>query len=224
MKRLTKAVLAALLLVGAGSASAVELVSGVWTPLPGRTLALDPDLAGVALEDEIQAFSFAAGAGMVTGTVQSTVVRSSVDGTLDFYWRIISDTSSSGGITAFRLGDFITSMYDADWRIDGLGNTAPSEAKLFPGTGGNVNYLFTGAGLSGLAPGNSSYFMFLDTSATAYDRLGRFDLTSGSDISDIYMTFAPAQVQVPEPAGAAIFALGIAGLALARRRKNGSQS
>ena len=224
MKRFTKSVLAALLIVGASGASAVELVAGPWTPLPGRTLVMDPDLAGVALADELQAFSFGVGAGMISGTVQSTVVRSSVDGTLDFYWRIISDTASSGAIDAFRLGDFVTSMYDADWRIDGLGSTAPTDAKLFPGVGGNVNYRFTGAGMSGLMPGSSSFFLFLDTSATTYDRSATFDLTSGNDISGTYSTFAPSQAEVPEPASAAIFALGVAGMALARRRKNGSQA
>ncbi|UUZ49732.1 hypothetical protein LP420_05975 [Massilia sp. B-10] len=49
------------------------------------------------LEDEIQAFSFVANGGVISGTVQSRVVRSTLDGTLDFYWRVVSDADSGSG-------------------------------------------------------------------------------------------------------------------------------
>ncbi|QYF93551.1 PEP-CTERM sorting domain-containing protein [Massilia sp. PAMC28688] len=223
MKMLARSLIGAAMLAAASSAHAEILTVDVWTPLPGTTLAAQPELAGLALEDELQAFSFATAAGTISGTVQSRVVRSSVDGTLDFYWRIVTDRSSSEALTAFRLGGFYTPLYDANWRMDGEGDTAPVEAKLFPGAGGNVNFRFSIPGTpdSGIAPGMGSYYMMLDTSALTYARTARYDMT-GSDgsISGMFETFAPGQI--PEPGTLAVFTLGLAGLGLARRRKDGT--
>ena len=60
------------------------------TSLPGTTEADRPELAGVILEDTMTVYSFAGAAGeFVTGVINSLVVRSTLDGTLDFYWRIM---------------------------------------------------------------------------------------------------------------------------------------
>ena len=64
-----------------------------------------PELAGLVLQDDVQAFSFNG----VSGTVQNRVVRETASGTLDFYWRIVVDPSSTANnpaIEAFRLIDF----------------------------------------------------------------------------------------------------------------------
>lgn len=216
MKKLARSLVGAALMAAATSASAVILPTGVWTPLPGTTVALQPELEGVALEDELQAFSFATDGGTVSGAVQSRVVRSTVDGTLDFYWRILTDASSTVPLVTFRLGNFFSPSYDANWRIDGLGDTAPSQAMLFGGGGGKINFRFDAGGPgTGILPGGESYFLMLDTSYTAYARSAIYDLTGRDGISDLFTTFAP----IPEPASAALFALGMAGLALTRRRK-----
>jgi len=217
MKSFAKSLIAAALMTIAGSASAVVLTPSVLTPLPGTTVALNPQLAGIVLEDVMQSFSFAANGGTVSGTVQSRVVRSTLDGTLDFYWRVTSDLASSAAISSFRIGNFMTASYDADWRIDGLGDTAPATAYLFPGTAGDVNYIFSGQRIGGLGAGAESYFMFMDTSATKYDMSAIYDLTAQVEISNLFSTFAPSYV--PEPGSVAIFALGFAGLAAARRRR-----
>lgn len=198
------------------NADAVVLSIGT-TPISGTTVAANPQLAGIVLEDDVVPFSFAAGGGTVSGSVQSRVVRSSVDGTLDFYWRVINDANSAIAISSFRLGNFVTAVYDGNYRLDGTGDVGPGSVLRFNEPA--LNFRFDGAG--GAAPstikaGASSYFMFLDTNATAYARTASYDLTvsDSSEISGLYATFAP----VPEPASYALFAGGLAVLALRRRR------
>ncbi|WP_338763048.1 PEP-CTERM sorting domain-containing protein [Massilia sp. METH4] len=216
--RKLKTIATACLLALAGTASAVVLTPDVVTPLPGTTVAEQPELAGVVLVDDVQEFSFSAYGGLVTGTVQSRVVRSDIDGTLDFYWRVINDAGSAGAITALRIGDFLTSVYDANWAVDGLGDTPAYNARLFSAPTNGVNFLFEAPDVDALEAGASSYFLLLDTDATAYARTGLYDLTteeSGS-ISPTFATFAPA---IPEPATYGMFAAGLGVLVLLRRRR-----
>jgi hypothetical protein len=215
----TIAVAAGLSLAAAGS-SAVNLPEGITTPLPGTTLAASPQLAGVVLEDEVQAYSFTTLSGTLSGTVQSRVVRSSVDGTLDFYWRVISDGASTGSLSAFRLGEFHAPEYNANWRLDGPGSAAPAVAFHFAGAMSSyVNFEFvSGPAGNTMTPGTGSYFMFLDTSALNYARSGIYDVTGEGNLSNLYTTFAPA---VPEPATYSLLLAGLAVVGVAANRRRG---
>lgn len=204
------------LLAAAPSAHAVSLNTAFGadpfkdTSLGGTTSAARPELAATVVEDVIQPFSLPG----ITGWVQNRVVRENVAGTLDFYWRVTVDPTSSGGaVDSFRLGDFgYSNITDADWRIDGLGSAAPYVGRLFNPAGrpdGAINFLFTDPAVGPadpFSPTGGSRFFFLHTSATDYAKTATYDLTAPNvGISAEYKTFAP----VPEPSTLVLAACGM---------------
>jgi hypothetical protein len=205
------------------SASAVPL-SGAGTtdfPITGTTAANRPELGGVVLEDKITEFTISGAGETLTGTIQNRVVRSELDGTLDFYWRIVP-TSGNGDLLAFRVSGFEGFTLDADWRIDGLGDVAPDTARYFGDGSGDVNFLFSNneVGFNQAGSYEESMFFFLDTDATSYSESGRFDLLCAEHdcMSITYSTFAPTAV--PIPAALWLFGSGIVGLmGFSRRRQ-----
>ncbi len=197
----------------------VALVTPGEYALPGTTAAERPELAGLILEDQLFDYSFTdSNTGeSVSGTVQNRVVKSDVDGTMDFYWRIRPNnpgTTPEGEITAIRLfNGFDGWALDADWRSDGLGTSSPDTAKYF--ASGGVNFLFKDNPVSYTNDANNgSYFFFLDSQATAYSMTGKYDLlcndsAGGNCISQVFTTFAPA---VPLPAAFWLFVSGLLSL------------
>lgn len=219
-KNIYKGVISGLLLLSGQAAWSVSLpVAGDYA-LPGTTSAARPELAGTVLEDLITSYSFTGSAGQtLEGTIQNRVVRS-IDGTVDFYWRIVS-TGGNDDIDAFRVIGFDSFALDADWRIDGLGSAAPDTARYFGAGSGAVNFLFDTdpVGLSAAGGYDESVFFFLDTDATHYDFTGQFDLLCADSgcVSSLYETFAPSAV--PVPAAVWLMGSGLLGLAGVARRK-----
>lgn len=190
------------------------------TALGGTTAAARPELAGLIIEDVLTPFSIPSQ--NVSGTVQNRVVRETGTGTLDFYWRILVDSNSTGaGVSSLRIGDFgFDFLTDADWRLDGLGSVAPDIGRVFnPATApeGFMNFVFSDP----IPAGSESYFFFLHTDATAYAKTAMYDLTlSGTaGISESYSTFAPANPVPDGGSSLALLSLGLLSLgAWARRR------
>ena len=213
-----KALIATTLLAAvAGSAHAVLLNPGDTQLLPGTTVAAEPQLAGVIEVDELLPFSFADGGGNISGTVQVRVVRSTVDNTIDFYWRIFNDSNSSDGINLLHVGDFNTSAYDVNWRIDGLGDVAPTQGLRHLAPIDNAfDYLFADL----LQPGTTSKFVFIDTDAFSYARTATFHLLDLDRVSSSmnFTTYAPSTV--PEAGSLALVVAGLSAIAFTRRRKH----
>lgn len=193
----------------------VSLTSAGDYAISGTTFAARPELGGTVIADTLSNFSFSGAGETVSGTIQNRVVREDGTGTLDFYWRIMP-TEGEGDIDAFRVIGFDNVTLDADWRIDGLGNVAPTTARYFGPGSGSVNFLFDGPKVG---IGDSSNFFFLHTDATNYAMTGQFDLLCASSgcISPLYQTYAPAAV--PLPAAAWLFSAGVTGLFGITRRK-----
>jgi PEP-CTERM motif len=206
------------------------------TALLGTTSASQPQLAGTVVADRDVPFSFAlpvvlgVGGGTVSGVIQERVVRSSLDGTLDFYWRVFNDASSRQPIGKVVVDNFLASTYDGDWRTDSLGEVG---ARHGSHTAGQVTFsfddIFDIIRFGGIAPGTSSHFFYLDTQATAFSDTGTVTLTSfcTGDVlsfcfggqSSALSTYVPSAV--PEPSTHAMLLMGlmVGGLVLRRSRR-----
>ncbi len=212
-----------------GAARAVVVAPGDTVSLPGTTLAAQPFLQGHVLEDELIPFSLAVSqtsSDLITGTVQQRVVREDASGTLDFYWRITQ--LNTGSLGYFRVGHFVTGTFDADYRIDGLGDVGPTSLTHFTnGLGGatddfGANFNFANGAADTLSAGQSSKFMLLHTDATNYAKTALFDIASTGTYtaSAQFAAFAPAPV--PEPQTYALMLAGLGAVAMAARRRKQS--
>ena len=199
------------------------LPGGPAVVLPGTSVAARPELAGIVLADTVANWQSAIdpmyGFPGAEGTLQSRVVRSSLTGTLDFYWRIEAsppsypiDIAKSLTIDNVPLASFGTgAAFDVDYRLDGLGLVAPVNARAsatslifdFHGSGGD----------SAIGPGRATYFLLLHSTATTYTASAIATLAESA-----LPTFAPAAVPEPETISLLLGGLAVvAGFARVRR-------
>jgi hypothetical protein len=225
---------AAVVALGAGTAAHAATLTLPDQPATslfgdGTSLAADPSLAGTIVADLTTRFSYdasvtppgcvgggcAGASGLVTGSIESRVVRNA-SGHDDFYWRISVDPGSFSWVQSAALVGLPAGSYTIDWRSDDGGGAAPGYAATFtPGVLSLewVAPLDRGA----IRPGAHSPWVVLRTNASSFASdigLTLFTDTDGagegvmSGHSGSLATFGPIAA-VPEPAGRALFAMGL---------------
>ena len=209
----------------ADPAAARDLSGGGVFDLSGTTSGLEPNLAGTVIEDVIVPFAMMSDLGPVSGTVQTRVVRSTADGTLDFYWQIQNDATSAVPLTTWRIADFHipdAPAWRGDYRVDSTGTRRPASVNIPLPLGGVVYFSFLDwehDDVLGLMPGELSRMFFLDTTATSYAATVRQEVWNFGDgaMSPALMAFAPAAV--PLPGGLLLSGTALLALAALRRRE-----
>lgn len=212
------------LLGTAATARAVIVNPGDTVLISGTTVAARPELAGPILADVLIPYSFTdtVTGGLISGTLQNRVVQEA-SGTLDFYYAVIQDSDSGGPVGAVRTSGFGSGLTDCDYRLDGAGTVAPVQVNRFSGTFvGDLNFSFSANGGLPVQAGESSYFIFIKTTATSYDQNGLTDISADfgagdQGFSSELATFEP--VYVPEPSALALLSIGSLGLFRMFRRK-----
>jgi hypothetical protein len=155
-------------------AAAVPLLPGETTILGGTTSAADPSLTGAVVYDAIVPFEIWGGTPPHTylanfAMLHNQVIRSDLDGTLVFTYRITETHESlNGWIDRLDTEMFHGWETDVDFRWDDVGIVPPTGAARTAG-GEQVSFLFANPIISGA----DSRVMFIKTNARAYAPNGR---------------------------------------------------
>jgi hypothetical protein len=153
-------------LAAARMAAAVNLPDLGNVNVPGTSYELDNSLGGMIVVDEWIPLDIDMGAsGSFTGWLQNRVVEENGTHKLAFYYRIVSDSTST--LTLNTLADYFPSLpsaarLDVGYRTDGLGTVAPNTAER---DGRRVVFHFN----TPIGPGQSSRFFYIRTDATSYE-------------------------------------------------------
>ena len=147
---------------------AVGLLPGELTQPPAMTLAQDPTLGGVVLEDLTLNIRGIASGGAFAGTLEERVVRDDATGTLDFYYRVTNNAGSIGSIQSLSVSNFAGFSTTVGYRTDGVGDTGLSVATR-SSNGSAITLTFAG----GVQPGHSTYSAIVRTNATHFNSFGQ---------------------------------------------------
>lgn len=141
----------------------------------GITVADNPNLAGTVVVDELIPYRYqgrlppplGGGTYVNSGTIQSRVVQTA-DGTLDFYWRVMSDGTSARPVQGIAVVPFgtLSNVFLIDYRTDGLGDV-PLDVVA---RNNDTAYVYQFQNMN-LPPGQSSNFFFAETTATTFAKI-----------------------------------------------------
>ena len=221
------------LMLGAPAALAVPLVPGGVIFPTGTTSAARPELGGVVQNDNLIPFTInSTNGGLFTtgGNVQNRVALSTLNNTLIFAPRI-RDTFNLIGpnaffISAFQLDGYAGWMTDVDFRTDGLGDKGFTSVSR-SATGDLMTFRYDDPlQIDSIAPGlqEESLFPSILTDATDFALTGTmtiFGFVEGDPGNLLSVTvdgIAVPVAPIPLPAGGWLLLMGLAGLAIARRR------
>jgi hypothetical protein len=167
------------------------------------------------------AFTYTTTSGTNTGFIYSAVYDDG--GTLDFYYQVVNDPSSSTALARLTATDFAGFGTNSAFMTDGssLTGTGFVDGTLAPQTsdsnvdGSVIGFSFyppTGPPTE-IAPGDTSYVLIISTNATSYEA-GNASIIDGG--TDTVAAFQPGTT--PEPASLGLMGLGLIALASVRRR------
>lgn len=226
--RLGAVLAACLAFAGTGKAASVNVLPGTIAELFGTTNAAEGGaLGGVVQNDNLIDFVLD---DYLAGSVQNRVVEADVDGTLIFAPRIRDLVSlipalEFSVITGFSLTGYGGAETLIEYRLDGLGSDGPESVSRSV-DGDTLTFRFDRPALDLT---EESYFLSIDTDATAYSLTGTMTIfgrrdagTAGVVDSVTIGGLAVPQSEmpvVPVAASAWMLLAGLGAFALMRRRR-----
>ncbi|MEC9341672.1 MAG: hypothetical protein VX663_09345 [Pseudomonadota bacterium] len=199
-------------------AQAAVVLPGSLGNLVGTTVAAEPDLAGLVVNDNPIRFDFPATALTdALGAVQNRVVESGNLGTLIFAPRIA--VTANTGVGDFQILGFSVDGYagwetNIEFRTDGLGDVGPDYVFRSP-DGDTLTFLYDSSNpinLPGGIVGENSLFPSILTNATSFSLTGLMtlfgiDTANPSEIIAVRVS-GVAVPEIPIPATALLFGSG----------------
>lgn len=173
-----------MVLMASESANATLLAPGESIFLAGTTVALQPELAGTVILDDVNYAGVSPsgnGAFQVGFDITNRVIRSNFDNSLIFSPRIesvLNNTSGNFLVDRVVVNGFTDFFLDVDYRTDGLGDRGPTtSSRSADGDQLTFDFFFPLLVSNLFAnPQEDSYFFSINSNATAYTTTGSLSI------------------------------------------------